>query len=164
MTGTVVSPRTSASEGDLISIIAEGGERTCPATERLLGLMGFTRADDEAVQVPVEFLFGLGIALRLYGWEMKGLRVHREAGLPAARELLAELLRRTHASGHGSLREFSAWLRPRFLAAARRFATCGPRVLGAEVVMGDADEEELVEALARLCWACRRSAADATEE
>jgi hypothetical protein len=152
-----LSPQTASAPNELIAVVARGGERTAESTIELLTMLGFPRPGaGEHYRLTAAFLAGLGIALRLHAWEMAGLHVHRDAGLPRARELLDEVIKHTVASKADTGDGFVRSLLPKFLEVTKkRLAWGGKPLLGADVVLGNPDEDALLDALARLCWACR---------
>lgn len=117
------------------------------------------------VRLPAAFLLGLGLALRLSLWEARGLRVHRDAGLPSAAEVLDGVVRQTAVSLNdtppAAVDYVRQLLRDVLRVAAERFAWSGPALLGADVVVGDVDEDQLLDALARLVWDVRNSGGEA---
>src|SRR5689334_13345760 len=56
---------------------------------RTLGLLRHPSSPPQALLLPSETLLGIGLALRLRTWELNGIAVHLEAGLPSADELFA---------------------------------------------------------------------------
>lgn len=130
----------------------------------LLDDLGFRKPVDGGppVRLPAAFLLGLGLALRLFVWEARGLRVHRDAGLPAAGDVLDVVVRQTAAPKDTppAAVDYVRRLRRDVLrVTAERFAWSGPSLLGAEVVVGDVNEEQLLDALAHLVWNLRHDGA-----
>jgi hypothetical protein len=95
--------------------------------------------------------------LRLLVWEEAGLHAHRDAGLPSAQEALREVARWVVTPEPLAAKERAAnELACRVLAVAvERLAWNGRPLLGADLQLGEADEEVLVEALAGFLWAHR---------
>jgi hypothetical protein len=106
------------------------------------------------LRLPIYFLLGLGAALRLLMWEKKGLQAHRDAGLPSSRELLYRVFQWLSDPAPATVKEQNA----RTLCAqvlqvfVERFAWDGQALLQADFVLGQAEEEQLVEALAQFLW------------
>jgi hypothetical protein len=140
-----------------LTIINRGAEKTEAATVSLFATMGFAepRPMASTVRIPGSFLGGLALAVRAHRWEAGGSFVHQELGLPAAADLLGELMRLAAEPSWDGLDRFVRSLFPGFIDVAHRFAAQGQHLLGAEVALGEPDDEALVEALARLCWAFR---------
>jgi hypothetical protein len=109
------------------------------------------------LRLPTFFLLRLGAALRLREWEQRGLRAHRDAGLPPADEALREVFRAAEAPEPLAAKEQAATqLAGRVLAVfAERMAWDGRPLLGADLELGEADEDALVDALAKFLWAHR---------
>jgi hypothetical protein len=112
-------------------------------------------AGDEPLRLPAAFLLGLGIALRMTLWEVRGIRVHLDAGLPNA-----QVVRRTACADPSAPVDdaFVASLWNRVLdLTLRRFAWQGPEIVSADVLVGNVDEDLLVEAFARFVWERRHA-------
>jgi hypothetical protein len=168
-----MAKRLSRPPGDILPVELEAAlvrdaERDADGVVALLDALGFRRPGDgePPVRLPAQFLLGLGLAVRLFSWESKGLRVHLDAGVAPAKDVLRDVVRRTAQLGPCETDADVASLRMKVLClSVQRFAWAGPAVLGADVVVGDPDEELLLDALARLCWASRRKeSANATHE
>ena len=116
---------------------------------------GATRAP---LRLPTFFLVGLGAAMRLREWEQRGLRAHRDAGLPPADEVLREVFRAAEAPEPLAAKEQAATqLACRVLAVSvERLAWGGRPLLGADLELGEADEDALVDALSKFLWLNRR--------
>lgn len=147
---------------EILAVVAGGGERTMEAAVALFGLMGFPhpRPGEAVLRIPASFLGGLAFVHRAHRWEAGGFFEHRALGLPTAADLLGELMRLAAGPSWDGLDRFFRSLIPGFVAVAHRFAAQGHRLLGAEVALGEPDEDALVEALAQLCWANRERRAD----
>jgi hypothetical protein len=95
-------------------------------------------------------LMYLGFALRLLIWEQCGLQVHRDAGLPPARDILRDVFL---APGDPAAAARIAQLPGQVMALfIQRFAWAGRRELGTAMVLDPADEEQALEALADFLW------------
>ena len=110
-------------------------------------------------------LVGLAAALRLRAWEQSGLRAHQEAGLPTADEALREVFRAITAPAPLSEKEQAArQLGTQVLGVLiRRLAWNGRTLLDADLELGEADEDTLVDALALFLWENRHGGAAPTE-
>lgn len=155
------APTPLATPAAILARINRGTEKTEAATVSLFAMMGFAepRATASTVRVPASFLGGLALAVRAHRWEAGGFFAHRELGLPAAADLLGELIRLAAEGSPDGLDRFVRSLFPGFIDVTHRFASQGHRLLGAEVVLREPDDEAMVEALARLCWAFREGGA-----
>jgi hypothetical protein len=124
----------------------------------VLDALGLRPTGDGAARVvlrlPTFFLLGLGAALRLLVWEQDGLHAHRDAGLPSAYEAIREAFQAVTAPEPLEEKERAATqLARRVLAVVvERLAWNGRSLLGADLELGEADEDVLVDALARFLW------------
>jgi hypothetical protein len=109
------------------------------------------------VRLPAYFLVGLAAALRLREWERAGLRVHCDAGLPSATEALHQAISLFGAAQPAAAKEQAmTQLSLRVLGVfINNIAWCGRALLQADVELGEADEDLLVDALAHFLWAHR---------
>ena len=108
-------------------------------------------------RLPAGLLLGLGAALRLLVWEGTGSRAHLPADLPQAmgaiRDLFAALGKRP-----ASLEALARELVLRVLQVrVENFAWQGRAAWGADLVLGGAEEDALVDALADFLWANRHA-------
>ena len=110
------------------------------------------------LRLPTFFLVGLGAVTRLREWEQRGLRAHCDAGLPPADEALREVFRAVEAPEPLAAKEQAATrLACRVLAVfVERMAWDGRPLLGADLELGEADEDALVDALSKFLWLNRR--------
>jgi hypothetical protein len=101
--------------------------------------------------LPERFLRYLAVALRLLNWEAQGFSFHREDGLPAADEVIDAAFR--------SLNDPKAEPTELCIRVMRlsveKLAWHAPTELGADVSLGEAEEELLLEALADFLWTNR---------
>jgi hypothetical protein len=98
----------------------------------------------------------LGAVLRLKKWEDQGIFIHFEAGLPDSTKLWVDLLTLIFKNAVADIQVFavglSAWV---LELATTRLAWNGMRLIGADMVLGDLDEDSSVEAIAQFLWANR---------
>jgi len=114
-----------------------------------LGLGGFP---ERPLILPAGFLLDLGAALRLLEWERRGLQAHLQAGLPPARKALSDVCR-TLGKQPDPAAVPPGTLASRVLAVfVERFAWNAWAELNAEVALDQADEEQVLEALADFLW------------
>jgi hypothetical protein len=146
---------------DLLQAVAQDAASDAERVAQFLDALGLRPTGEGAAAVPVRlpafFLVGLGAALRLLAWEERGLHAPRDAGLPPAHEALREAFRAATASAPPQEKERAATLLAcRVLAVfVERLAWSGRPLLGADVELGEADEDAVVDALADLLWAHR---------
>jgi hypothetical protein len=132
-----------------------------------LFLMAFSKGGgwgntNQTPRLPADFLLELAGTMRLLAWEQQGIRVHLEAGLPASGVALRGAFRLLRDRAGGHLPESPELLLPRILRLfTGRFAWRARAELGAEVLLGEADEDQLAEALADLLWENRHLTTEA---
>jgi hypothetical protein len=143
---------------ELRQAVAQGAADDAERVAAFLDALGLRPSGEGTARVPLRlptyFLVGLGAALRLLAWEQRGLRVHREAGLPPAHEALRNVFRAVAADAPLAEKEQAARrLRRRVLGVfIARLAWDGRALLGADVELGEADEDTLIDALAQFLW------------
>jgi hypothetical protein len=149
---------------ELIQAVARDAAADAERVVLFLDALGLRSAGEGAAPIglPAYFLVGLWTALRLQTWEERGVRAHREAGLPSAREALREVARSIRAPEPLVVKERAAnELACRVLAVfVERLAWDGPLLLDADLELGEANEDALVGALADFLWAHRHDAAE----
>ena len=135
---------------DLISYAVGRADEDADRVLALLRIAGLHTSGARTIPIPPEILLELAAVLRMRAWELAGIHVHREAGLPEARLAFDELLsqmERPHAQpgDFGRLSSTVASL------CANCFVFAAPEVVGAEVLLSDfLEEDESIEAVARL--------------
>ena len=134
---------------------------------RDLGLLP-AKAINEPIYLPGEFLLELTAILQRADWEEGGVTDSIDEKLSPAQDDLHQLLDRlihqpdSFQGGEAGIE--NARLSQQTLRLwLERCAWAGPELLESDVVLGDLDDEELVERLAELLWAHRHgSHADPT--
>ncbi|WP_165246493.1 hypothetical protein [Paludisphaera soli] len=144
----------ASAPADLRDATAAEAGRDADRVAAFLRAIGIAPAPARPVRLPAASLLALGAALRLWQWERSGLDVHLQAGLPSAERALTEALESLGAAEARSIDELSRRVVALF---AERFAWRGRSELGADVVLDDPDDDVMLEALAQLLWASRRS-------
>jgi hypothetical protein len=137
---------------ELIESVAANAEAEADRVASFLDRVGLGPLPGGTRRLPSDFLLNLGAALRLRAWEVAGITVHREDGLPtpadAVRRVLADA-----AAGTVRATTPDPWLsRADFRLSIDRLAWTGRRDLAAEVVIEVPDEDTLVESLAQFLW------------
>jgi len=140
-----------------ILAVTRNAEMQADLTAAFLDATGlFPKADDrrlEPVRLPAAFLLELGAVLQLGLWEMDGTSALLKAALPSSKHAAEHLtklvttdLRQLFSTNNAPLsrRLLQVWL--------DEFGWDARAILHADVVVGDVDEDGLVEALARLLW------------
>lgn len=142
---------------DLVLAVARSAERDAELIGLFLDTYSATPAGrwlvDRPMRLPAAFLLGLGASIRIALWERSGIHIHRAAGLPSAREALHDVLR-SPLDPDAAARTASLPARV-FGLFINHFAWSGCLELNADVTLGEADEETLLEALADFLWAHR---------
>jgi hypothetical protein len=153
MARTTETPNDPAPPPELLAAVAADAGADADLAIGLLRRMGLGPQRGQTAAWPGRFLLNLGAALRLWVWELSGVTVHRDAGLPAARDAFRQVWLR--AAGPTADDPHPFLYRAVIRLATDRLAWTGRRDLAASVVLGDPDEEALVDALAHLLWAHR---------
>jgi hypothetical protein len=133
---------------ELVAAVAEGAARDADHVVQFLRALGLEASPTKPMHLPAAFLLELGAALRLFRWEYCGLHTHLDAGLPPSSQAIRDAFR--HLDGSGPLEMTLAY---RVLVLfAERFAWSAREELDAQVALGEADEDALLEALADFLW------------
>jgi hypothetical protein len=118
---------------------------------------GIRGTPDRPVRVPLQLVLDLAGALRLHAWEQVGTDPRQFPGLPDLACALRDVVRQVRPD----LDDSGTGLPPGELAARvfdvhlDFFAWCGRPELGADVILGPADEEAVLDALADFLWRYR---------
>jgi hypothetical protein len=125
--------------------------------DEFLGRLGLAPAEGRSpLPLSRDFLLELAAALRLLVWETNGVRCHVEAGLPPAGQALRNAFRWLHPATAPQAGAAPERLMPRVLALfIERLAWNGRVELGADVVLGEADEDLLADVITDFLW-CHR--------
>jgi len=139
---------------ELIERVADQAARDAHLTANLLDEAGLAPLPGGVRSFPAEFLLELGAAARLLAWESAGLELHRQAGLPAARDAIGMAFRDAarRLADPAAIAPGQPLSRAVFRLTLERLAWVGPRDLRAEILLDAPDEDALVEALARFLW------------
>jgi hypothetical protein len=111
------------------------------------------------LRFPAWFLLELAAVLRLLAWEQDGVLMGLVARFPPWREALSHVFARLAASTRKSTERGDT---PILLGVigllVEHFAWTGQADLGAEFILGEAEEDDLVNAVAEFVWAHRHPA------
>ena len=112
--------------------------------------------ESEAPRLPAAFLLEFSAVIELGVWERQGLRKHLDVDLPTFQEAAADLAARA-LNGPAAFEDpKDAPLSGRVLQVwVEHFAWDGPELIGADVVVGDFDDDDFVEVLADFVWTHR---------
>ena len=136
----------------LVTAVAEEAALDAGRVDLFLRTLGLEASPTRPIQLPATFLLELGAALRLLCWEDRGLSAHLDAGLPPSSRALREIFL-TLADPEVTSRPLKETLAYRvFVLFAEHFAWSGTEELDAQVALGEADEDSLLEALADFLW------------
>jgi len=157
MAHSVVSPSRDAFPPELVRAVAHDAACDADLVVVFLDALGLSPAgpDQPPRRLPAWFLLELGAALRLWLWECHGMRLHREAGLPPAEEALRGVFGRLTAPAADQPAGGTPLSRRVLALFVEHFAWSGRADLDADLVLGEVDEDALVEVLANLVWAHR---------
>ena len=137
-----------------IDAAAQHAQRAADLTADVLDATGLF--PNKPAYLPGKFLLELSAVLELGMWERQGLRDYLDAlgiNLPTFREAATDLAARAANSPHefkGSdtpplcYQVFRVWM--------EHFAWDGPSMLGAEIVLGQINEDQLADVLANFVW------------
>jgi len=110
------------------------------------------------VHMPAALLLGLGAAMRLLRWEQSGVCAHLPHNLPPSQEVICQLFGLAASPRPSELDPLARELMLRLFTVWLRWcAWSGPGLLDADFVLGDIEEDELVEVLAAFLWKHRDS-------
>jgi hypothetical protein len=113
---------------------------------------------DESGQMPPAYLLELGAILQLKYWESIGLRELLKVELPSAESALADFCRRVSRAPESFWKaEDSALSNTVLDAYLASVSWDAPELLNAEFIINAADEDRLIDALARLLWKHRHA-------
>jgi hypothetical protein len=102
------------------------------------------------LRLPETMLLGLGAALRMWTWEDAGIQIHREAGLPCAWAAVRDVfLSLVDSEAAARTVELPARVTALFID---RFAWGAAAQLDATVLLGDVDNDGLIDAVAEFLW------------
>jgi hypothetical protein len=139
----------------VIAAVRENAERqACMVAELLHALdprLKEAGLSSGAAGLPAGFLLELGAICQLVIWENEGLRSVLAADVPSADEAILELNREAAEAPDQFQSPMNRRLGARVMQVwLERFSWAAPDLLQADVVVGEVDEDALVEALAQL--------------
>jgi hypothetical protein len=145
------SSKVAELPADLVSAVEADVLCDAQTVITFLNLIGINATPQNPFPLPRNFLLYLGVAMRLTRWECAGFTLHRDAGLPSATQVLQDAFRSLQ-DPDADPTELSNAVR-RF--GAERFVWCSRSELGVDMTLSEAQEEELLEALADFLWSHR---------
>ena len=136
----------------LVQAVARHAQRQADLVANFLRASGACK-DSEEIQVPGAALLELAAVLELGVWERCGIRPQLVVDVPSYREAAEQFAARCMKGADEFKGEDATPLARRVLLVwIEHFAWDGPDTLGAEIVLGDVDEDRLVEVLAEFVW------------
>lgn len=142
---------------DLVAALTREGCRDADHVGLFLTHLGVPATPQRPVCLPASLLLGLAAALRLFVWERTGVRPFLPPDLPPALPAIRDLVAAA-AERSDRLASLAAALSDRVLRVlVDRLAWHGREALGGEVVLGEADEDTLLDALANFLWRNRHA-------
>ena len=110
---------------------------------------------------PAGFLRELGAVVQLKLWEIEGVAEFLDEGLPTFAEAVADLTERIERDPHLFDDPSGSTLsRKVFLVWLKCFAWEAQPIFQTDVVVGEVDEDTLLDAVAQLLWAHRHNKSD----
>jgi hypothetical protein len=105
------------------------------------------------IRWPIGYLLDLAAVLQLESWEQANIWVHVDAGLPTSVEAGTDLARHCWESPSSLVTVASATLFPRvFRVWLDRIVWSGHELVGAEMAVDMADDENALQAIADFLW------------
>ncbi len=146
-----------------VEAAARRAEQMAEQTGEFLRDLGLIPAKptDEPIYLPGEFLLELAAVLQRGHWEQSGLTDSIGENLSSAQDDMRRLFDRlihqpdSFQDGEGAV-ENARLSKQTLRLWLERCAWAGPEMLESDVVLGDLDDDELVERLAEVLWAHRR--------
>lgn len=146
----VISPDTAPYDAMVRAVIVHA-ERQADLTAAYLDVIGALKS--KPARFPAAFLLELAAVLELGLWERRDLRRHLDIELPTYREAMDRLVTRCRkGSAEFDGPNATSLSRQIMQAWIEHFAWDGPNVLNADVVLGEADENEFIDLLAEFVW------------
>jgi hypothetical protein len=162
MARPTASPPLAAVPPELARALALNAARDADRVALFLDTLVARAAADGTSRAPLRlpgwFLLELGAALRLWIWEHSGISTHRDAGLPHAGEALRAVFHRLRVAAGKEAADADTPLSRAVMALfVEHFAWSGQQDLDADFLLGEADEDDLVDTLADLLWTHRKA-------
>ena len=135
----------------MVRAIVRNSEFQAELTAATIDAMGIFKT--KPVRLPAGFLLELAAVLQLGFWERQGLRTRLPADLPTYHEASQSLAERA-AKGPAEFDDLQATPISHLVTRAfiENFAWEGPDHLGADVIIGQVDEEQFADVLAEFVW------------
>ena len=148
------TPPARAFPADMINAITAAAQRDADAVGFFLRQLGLAGSPQQPLKLPAGFLLYLAAALRLFFWETQGFAFHRAAGLPPARQALADAFAAL-ADVNANPTELCVAVRR---LSVERLAWNGLRHWNADIALDDLRDDQALDVLAEFLWANRHLA------
>jgi hypothetical protein len=125
-------------------------------TGRFLQEYGFKASSEKPMYFPEWFLLDLGAALQVFEWEKAGLLEYLDSSLPSSLDTIVELLKAIEDPNEYCRRQPNSALG--FRVTMVYLTSCAwhaPRSMQAQIALGQASEDRLIEGLAQFLWSRR---------
>jgi hypothetical protein len=140
---------------DLVAATAREAESCADWVILLTRHLGYDASPVKPIVIDREVLLFLGAVLWLHSWEIAGISIHCEAGLPRAADLLTNAAR---ALAENGTKPDGSGLSKRVMRLfVENFAWDSRGDLAVPVVLDGLAEDMAVDALAELLWSRRRA-------
>jgi hypothetical protein len=110
------------------------------------------------LQFPAWFLVALGSGLRLWYWEDHGIMVHLDEGLPGGRDVVRDAFLGLNQPDPERTTRVVTLACDVMTVFANHFAWLARAEMGADFLLGPADEDAFIDALAEFVWKHRSRA------
>jgi len=147
-----LDPFTRDLGADVITFVCAYALESADWVAAFLRSAGIEPTPEKPIVLPRTFLLNLAAALRLIHWELLGLQVHLEAGLPRAEEAFLGVLNSLSGEPRGEGIELATAV---LVLHIRQFAWDARSEWHASVALGSLDGDEALDALAEFLWARR---------
>lgn len=140
----------------LVRAVVRHAELAADLTTEVLKKM-FPEEPPEYLRLPANYLLELGAVLQIGFWEFNGLSAHIDAGLPSHAQASKKLLERAQKGPS----EFAGDNATPIQTQVQQFwidnlAWDGLSLMGKEMVVGEIDEEQLLDLAAQFLWKHRQ--------
>jgi hypothetical protein len=153
MVATQSVPGIAEFPREMIAAAEADADRDADRVIEFLNAIGLGATPENPQPLPANFVLRLATGLRLLAWEALGYSLHRDAGLPAAQDVIRDAF--------CSLLKPAASARDLDVAVMRlsleRFAWSGRSLLDAEIMLDLFNDEAALDALAEYLWATRHN-------
>lgn len=137
---------------EMVKAVAANAARDAERLVWFLNTLGLEATSEQPRSWPPEFLLHMSAGVRLLVWESQGHFLHREIGLPDARQVIHDAFLIVNESKAANTLNLCCAV---WRLAIERFAWAGQSELGADISLDEVDEDLLHDAVADFLWAIR---------